>query len=763
MFIINKNEVLSPDRDFNDLSLTDLIRAREMFHFHLLNKKNVIATAIGRYRIRKTDPLPWEKTYTAVSNTPNRGPKTLQNSEVRQYSWPCILVIVKEWMKDEELSKYENLNEIVPKNVYMPDGKIVPICVVEAPKDGIVETIPVGTEITFPNNLISGGFPLIVESQGVQRIATITCIVTNGNKYYALTNRHVAGDEGTVIYTRLKGVLTPIGKSSGLHLGNLSFDSVYPEWSSKNLYINSDIGLIEIDDIKMWRTDVFGLEKIGQYGKLADLNSQNFTLKLIGSRVVGFGAISGKMEGEIAALFYRFKSVGGYEYASDFLIGPRTGSGQPGIETKQGDSGALWLLETEETNSDKNENTKVLMPIAVQWGQHTFIDGNGITKGAYGLATCLSNVLRALEVDLVRGWNLDNDYTWGKLGHFSIAHLACQMVKNQKLKSLLQANLEVITFGYDDLNIKNIDSGLKRMKQDYGFVPLADVPDLVWKSKITGIKRGKESPNHFADMDKKDSTGKTLLDYCKGKYDNMQFLTPEEWLSYYTDPAVMDKSKGILPFRIWQFFDAMKEYAEQGDGTGFVTAAGILSHYVGDACQPLHISYMFDGQPLPDGTKKGEHVHSIFETTMINKFIGDILPLARTRSKETDFKTILPITKGKEAAGATVEMMKKTFKLVPPKKLVDVVYKYRDQQGIGDAATAEKMWEKVGAEAMAEIFVYGAYYLACIWEGAWKAGKGSTYITELDLVNTDDVVALYENQDFIPSVNIKEIKQYLKD
>jgi len=61
--------------------------------------------------------------------------------------------------------------------------------------------------------------------------------------------------------------------------------------------------LIEIDDIEQWRTDMIGLEKIGQYGKRADLNAQNFTLRLISSPVVSFDAVSGKMEGEIAATF----------------------------------------------------------------------------------------------------------------------------------------------------------------------------------------------------------------------------------------------------------------------------------------------------------------------------------------------------------------------------------------------------------------------------------------------------------------------------
>lgn len=107
MFRLNNFNVLSPDKNFNDLSITDLIEAREMFHVHLMNKRNVIATAIGRYRIRKTDPLPGQKDYTKTANKANRTEKTLYNSEVRDYSWPCILVFVSEWMRESELQKYE--------------------------------------------------------------------------------------------------------------------------------------------------------------------------------------------------------------------------------------------------------------------------------------------------------------------------------------------------------------------------------------------------------------------------------------------------------------------------------------------------------------------------------------------------------------------------------------------------------------------------------------------------------------------------------
>jgi hypothetical protein len=51
-------DFLDLPNDFVLLTLRDLLSAREQFHLHLMHKPNVVATAVGRYRIRKSDPPP---------------------------------------------------------------------------------------------------------------------------------------------------------------------------------------------------------------------------------------------------------------------------------------------------------------------------------------------------------------------------------------------------------------------------------------------------------------------------------------------------------------------------------------------------------------------------------------------------------------------------------------------------------------------------------------------------------------------------------
>jgi hypothetical protein len=67
--------------DFASLSLRDLLEARDLYHFHLMNCANVVGTAVGRYLIRK-------------AGVPPTARRTFANSEVRDNSWPCVLVLV---------------------------------------------------------------------------------------------------------------------------------------------------------------------------------------------------------------------------------------------------------------------------------------------------------------------------------------------------------------------------------------------------------------------------------------------------------------------------------------------------------------------------------------------------------------------------------------------------------------------------------------------------------------------------------------------
>src|SRR5262245_41513070 len=106
------------DQTFSSLSLKDLVEARDLYHFHLMNKPNVIGTAVGRYLIRDTEKWP----HDTGRDQKLTYPRTFGNSHVRDYSWPCIIVLVREWIPEEDFRKKNGPEpwDVVPKRLFLP-------------------------------------------------------------------------------------------------------------------------------------------------------------------------------------------------------------------------------------------------------------------------------------------------------------------------------------------------------------------------------------------------------------------------------------------------------------------------------------------------------------------------------------------------------------------------------------------------------------------------------------------------------------------
>lgn len=713
-----------------------------MFHVHLLNKKNVVATAIGRYLLRITD---FDKNGNYKPKEV-KTPRTLKNSVVADISWPCILVFVEQWEDKKNLAN-ENPTDLLPKSIYMPDGRVVPICVVEAPRQLVSDASVDVKKLRFPENLIGGGFPLYIHSQGIKHVATVGCLVTDGNKYFALTNKHVSGIQGEKVYSNMGGAEVEIGVGSGRSLGKLKFTQLYDGWQSNQFLVSCDAGLIEINDVSNWKTDVLG---IGQMDELYDLSTMNFTLDLIAEHqvkngiiqpannglVVGYGAVSQKTEGEIAGLFYRYKSVGGAEYLSDFLIAGRDGKS---LNMHHGDSGTVWHLITTE-----NDKRTKYQPIALHWGQHEFIADNSASKysySTYSLSTSLSNVCRELDIELVRGWNIDNNYSWGKTGHYKIAACACDIVSNEKLYQLLQANKKNISFTDEAM----LNEAMKDAKWGQ-FCALADVADIVWR-----MTRKADESNHFSDMDESHPgvmDGKSLLELCRQE-DNIDI---DVWNQYYrqmenVDPTKSPNKRGALPFRVWQAFDLMVGYVKSHKLAEFICVGGTVSHYLGDACQPLHISYLHHGHP---GVEEEKKVHTAYETNMLDKYMEQLLDgVNELNSGPQIYNTYAG---GKEAAKTVIQVMDKVVtQILSPEEVID---RFNEVDG---RKRLENMWKKLGKRTI-ECVAAGSVNLALFWESAWAAGNGDEVFenSELEEIDQQKLMDLYLDDDFFPSYQLKD-------
>jgi hypothetical protein len=765
-------DVLGTARDFSSLSLRDLLEARDQFHFQLMNKMNVVGTAVGLYLIRDADPWPSKDHHPQrhlgqPQKAKAKEERTFGNSQVRYYSWPCVLVLTSEWIPLGDFGKSVPVDQLVPRTIYMTDGRSVPICIVKVSPASPANIIP---NWRWPDTRIGGGFPLIVHSQGVDQTASIGCVVSDGHTKYALTNRHVCGEQGTPVYTQLRGNEVQVGSATGQQLTRKLFSEVYPQFTGRQTYVNLDAGLIRIDDYNDWTNAFYGLQGVGSR---ADLNALNLGVQLIDQRVQSFGAASGHLSGKIKALFYRYKSVGGYDYVSDFLIAPD----DPNHQTHPGDSGTIWHLEVKKSKPDGNKiGTKTeeieLKPLALEWGGQGLLPDDSSTTVNFTLATNLTTVCQLLDVEIEAPDNTDARPFWGTTGHYSIAELAIQQVPSGKLKSLLESNLRLISFDLGKLDHGKISAALRGT--DY--VPLADVPDLVWKKMPTVVTGGRdvakntgpEHPNHYADVDQPAKNGgKTLLKMC---LEDPQNLSVDVWRKFYTANGSLDsRSRGLLPFRVWQVFQEMVKYLEKKNYRSFLAAAGVLAHYVGDACQPLHGSYLSDGfrdkahtEPTKTGGTKqvwpGKGVHSAYEDKMIDENAKDLFKKIGTYLGR---KTVTPrpVEDGHAAAVCTVDLMAFANKTVDPEELVSFYVK------VGPGASRkviDALWEQFD-KGTAQVMAAGIKTLSHLWKTAWEVGGGAKATTkDLKAFTTTQMKGIYEDVKFVQSFDLDHIGPELK-
>ncbi|HEY1262632.1 MAG TPA: hypothetical protein VGF06_03860 [Terriglobales bacterium] len=769
-------------RNYQSLSVADLLDARDAHHVQLLHLENVFATAIGRFRIRFKDPDHIQPSREdRKRHDKNAEARTMYNTIVRPWSWPCVLVFVKRWFKPEELR--DHMDELVPPFLYLPDGRVVPTCVVEAQLyEGPAEAV-VGVEAQSP--VFGSGQPIITRVQGEEHVGTVACMVSDGEKYYALTNQHVAGAKGTEVFAYVEGELVRIGVSAGIEQKRRPFDQIYPGFAGRFTLSNLDLGLVELDSVAPWTSNMHqgltkGKLKTQKLGTLIEFRTDTANLDWIGCRVIGFGAASQKMSGQIKALFYRYRSVGGIDYVSDFLVGDPDASlgekpvqpaaDEPGLGTRPGDSGALWCVDPSQFQKSGDEEL-LPRPFAVQWGGQKLSGAGGPRFTRYALASSLAVGCRELDVEIVTDWNTEHTQYWGAVGHYKIAEMAIGRLSGD-LHDFMSRHLKLLTY-------ENILEEPDTKDPDKDFIPLADVPDLVWKkprksagdhaddngsSKVKRYefgRRGPENPNHYADIDLQNPghTPKTIAECGTKAADWEQFYkvapVPKNGLAAARKQALKEgkpapsptgiefQHQGLLPFRIWQIFEAMQKSAKAGSADEFLCAAGIIAHYVGDSCQPLHGSRHADGL---EGAATG--VHSSYEDVMVDFAAKDIADGLSAHH----YPKLLKIESGEDAARRTLEVMQKAAEKLAPATICREFDKFKAAHhftGTGKLKSSGPVLAKKFTGKTVDCMALGIHLLASLWESAFRsADSGAAFAVT---VSDHQLMKIYKKQDFLPS------------
>jgi len=217
--------------------------------------------------------------------------------------------------------------------------------------------------------------------------------------------------------------------------------------------------------------------------------------------------------------------------------------------------------------------------------------------------------------------------------------------------------------------------------------------------------------------------------------------------SQSTKPA----SHGCLPFRVWQIFAAAKAFAAAGQVDEFLCAAGVLSHYVGDACQPLHGSQHSDGL---NGSTTG--VHTTYEEYMVNHEADTIARGIDDALSSGDF-SLIAVGNGKEAGEAVVELMRRCAAVLPPETICNSFNAAHPGHTSPTKVVAvlDTLWEDCGTGTI-QCIADGIRVLASLWESAFEnaAGGGAKFKGKRKHATLQK---LYEEPTFLESKLIEDL------
>jgi hypothetical protein len=182
----------------------------------------------------------------------------------------------------------------------------------------------------------------------------------------------------------------------------------------------------------------------------------------------------------------------------------------------------------------------------------------------------------------------------------------------------------------------------------------------------------------------------------------------------------------------------------------FLCAAGILGHYVGDACQPLHSSMHSDGL---DGASTG--VHSTYEELMIDHFspqLADKLDELKVSSLGPQARDESTIKSGFDAGLAVIELMARAQRYLRP---TDICNTYESLGGGHKPAVLQGLWDAF-ADSTAQCIADGARTLGQLWQAAYDLNQQSDFS---GAISQSVLKPMYEDKDFLPSLHLANLDE----
>lgn len=301
-------------------------------------------------------------------------------------------------------------------------------------------------------------------------------------------------------------------------------------------------------------------------------------------------------------------------------------------------------------------------------------------------------------------------FAWGGRGHDTICEAAVHLVKNPDLKNFLQG-------------------------RGYIMGHLCNIPDTEWRN-LDAKSKAAGDPTHFVDPEIVGAIPKTLSLDMKalikehtGKQNQFDkekkiFSVPREVGSNWW--RVDQFMREIASLReILQTAATPKNKGEEQDLNlpynksiyRFMTMAGVLGHYVGDAAQPLHNTADYDGWAKGHGG-----LHSYYETVVVAQIDGNLQSDILKEAK--NFKNAPWLQ------GSTLEKMQKfgqvAYDELPALFKLDPVLKKSEQKGEKGMSIRTPAQRKPASEVVAKMrpmivtqMARSATLLAHLWDEAY--------------------------------------------
>ena len=234
-----------------------------------------------------------------------------------------------------------------------------------------------------------------------------------------------------------------------------------------------------------------------------------------------------------------------------------------------------------------------------------------------------------------------------------------------------------------------------------------------------------------------------LLDHASDP-DDWSVIDPEEARRHYLDlellgedplsnlPATYEEARarygeetlkqaGTLPWTILDCVRDLTEAERAGDWDRSALVAAVLSHYVADACMPLHTTVNYKGQEtgnlILDDRTEHRHVHLRFEVGMLRPFEPEVRErvLARVR-QQTDTR---PAKEVSDPLALVRELLRESHSRIAPLLQADKELTAKWEGRFGPDFYRD-MYERTG-ELATEQLARAAEATASLWLYAWQA------------------------------------------